>query len=161
MISLLSRLHEQEPEKGYDQRAFLYAERARARAFLDTLGESKAGIRKGLSAEQIARQNAILREISKASSALLHEDAEAKIKEGEAALKKAEDKLAEFLFEIRRTNPEYAALKYPQPYSAKRVQSEVVGKDTILIEYALGEERSHVWVVTKNCKWWPCRNAQL
>lgn len=150
MISLLFRLHRREPTKGYDREAFHYAERGRARAFLDTLAESKAGVRKGLSAEQLKRQTAILNEISNASSALLSEKPEAEKKQWQAELKKAEDKLAEFSSEIRATNLEYAALKYPEPYDAEKVQSQVLSGDTVLIEYALGDEQSYVWMLTKD-----------
>ncbi|TFH20158.1 MAG: CHAT domain-containing protein, partial [Bacteroidia bacterium] len=40
MIHLLSKLHMSDPGKGYDHKAFLYAERSKSRAFLDMLSDS-------------------------------------------------------------------------------------------------------------------------
>lgn len=40
MIHLLSKLHMNDPGKGYDHKAFLYAERSKSRAFLDMLSDS-------------------------------------------------------------------------------------------------------------------------
>jgi len=40
MVHLLGSLHQQDPKKGYDEIAFLYAERSKSRAFLDMLSDS-------------------------------------------------------------------------------------------------------------------------
>src|SRR5262249_52133606 len=49
VIHLLTRWHEKDRTKGYDTEAFHYAERARARAFLDLMTEAKADLRKKIS----------------------------------------------------------------------------------------------------------------
>jgi CHAT domain-containing protein len=38
----------------------------------------------------------------------------------------------------------------PRPPSLKEIQTELKGDDTILLEYALGEEKSYVWAVTSD-----------
>ena len=40
LVHLLAKLHQNNPEKGYDQKAFLYAERSKSRAFLDMLADT-------------------------------------------------------------------------------------------------------------------------
>src|SRR4030095_6829154 len=45
------------------------------------------------------------------------------------------------------TSPRYAELKYPQPLSLSEIQ-RLLDPDTLLLEYALGEERSYLWAVT-------------
>lgn len=40
LIQLLGRLHLNEPDEGFDRKAFLYAERSKSRAFLDMLSDS-------------------------------------------------------------------------------------------------------------------------
>jgi CHAT domain-containing protein/Tfp pilus assembly protein PilF len=40
LVHLLGRLHQLDPLKGYDQKAFLYAERSKSRAFLDMLSDT-------------------------------------------------------------------------------------------------------------------------
>jgi CHAT domain-containing protein len=50
--------------------------------------------------------------------------------------------------QIRTTSPRYAELMQPQPLSLKEIQQQVLDEDTMLLEYALGEERSYLWAVT-------------
>src|SRR6185369_2944988 len=49
---------------------------------------------------------------------------------------------------IRETSPRYAALTRPVPLGLKEIQSRVLDDETLLLEYALGEERSFLWAVT-------------
>jgi CHAT domain-containing protein len=49
--------------------------------------------------------------------------------------------------QIRATSPRYAALTQPQPLRAEQIQ-HLLDKDTLLLEYALGEERSYLWAVS-------------
>src|SRR5262249_8811353 len=45
-------------------------------------------------------------------------------------------------------SPRYAALTQPQPMSLNEIQQQVLDPDTLLLEYALGSQRSYVWAVT-------------
>jgi len=49
--------------------------------------------------------------------------------------------------QLRTQYPRYASLMYPQPPTVDRVQ-KLLDDDTLLLEFALGEERSYVWAVT-------------
>jgi CHAT domain-containing protein len=49
---------------------------------------------------------------------------------------------------IRESSPRYAALVEPAPLSVAEIQKRVLDQNTILLEYALGEQKSFVWVVT-------------
>jgi tetratricopeptide (TPR) repeat protein len=48
--------------------------------------------------------------------------------------------------EIRRQNPRYASLVRPAPLSVYDIQ-QLLDADTVLLEYALGRERSFLWAV--------------
>jgi len=51
--------------------------------------------------------------------------------------------------QIRTASPRYAALAQPQPLTVAEIQKEVVNDaNTMLLEYALGEEKSWLWAVT-------------
>jgi CHAT domain-containing protein len=50
--------------------------------------------------------------------------------------------------QIRARSPRYAALTQPQPLGLKEIQQQVLDQDTLLLEYALGTERSFLWAVT-------------
>jgi CHAT domain-containing protein/uncharacterized protein HemY len=144
VTALLYRLHQSEPHHGYDRQAFHYAERGRARAFLDTLAESKAQITRHLTPEQRERQTTLEAAVSRASASLLRETSV----RNKEALQEAEHRLDEFWLEIRKTNPRYAELAYPEPDSPEQVQTGLKEDGATLVQYALGEHRSFVWVLT-------------
>src|SRR4029077_7480689 len=50
--------------------------------------------------------------------------------------------------QIRATSPRYAALTQPQPLDIRQIQEQVLDSDTLLLEYALGQDRSYLWAVT-------------
>ena len=50
--------------------------------------------------------------------------------------------------EIRSRSPRYAALTRPRSLGLRSIQKHVLDPDTLLLEYALGEERSYVWAVS-------------
>ena len=50
---------------------------------------------------------------------------------------------------IRKASPRYAALTQPQPLKLKEIQAQL-DADTLLLEYALGEERSYLWAITRD-----------
>jgi CHAT domain-containing protein len=50
--------------------------------------------------------------------------------------------------QIRTRSPRYAALTQPRPLSAAEIQRDVVDRDSLLLEYSLGAERSYMWAVT-------------
>jgi CHAT domain-containing protein len=50
--------------------------------------------------------------------------------------------------QIRAASPHYAALTQPVPLDLEQIQDQVLDSDTLLLEYALGEDRSYLWAVT-------------
>jgi CHAT domain-containing protein len=51
--------------------------------------------------------------------------------------------------EVRSRSPRYAALARPHPLTLAQVQDLVLDDATVLLEYALGEERSYLWAVSR------------
>jgi CHAT domain-containing protein len=148
-VDVLSHLHEGAPEAAYDQRAFACAERSRARSFLDMLVEAKARVTKGLSTEEASSETALLAAVSHASAAVLKDNS---LKNREA-LGAAERHLSEWTMELRVNSPQYLELRYPKPFSAGQVQQTIAGRGTAIVEYMLGAERSHAWVITESRLW--------
>ncbi len=122
-IDLLSVRGKRGREHSEDRLAFEYAERARARSFLDLLAESKARITRGLNAEQLARQGGLFAKLSQASAALIRHPST----ENRRAVENAERSLADWALELRRTNPQYQRIQYPEPYRVEQTQ-QVVGQ---------------------------------
>lgn len=50
--------------------------------------------------------------------------------------------------QIRRNSPRYATLTRPQILNPKEIQERLLDDGTLLLEYALGAERSYLWVVS-------------
>jgi CHAT domain-containing protein len=48
---------------------------------------------------------------------------------------------------IRTSNPSYSTLKQPEPLAPRQIQ-QLLDDDTLLLEFALGEQRSYLWAVT-------------
>ena len=134
-----------------DTDAFEMAERGRARAFLDTLAVTREGLPDELTPEQSKREDALLTHISVIQKDLLKEGVSAKEEQQrKAELIAAEDDLEAFHVEVRRANPHYASIRYPEPISVQRVQSELLDSKTTLVEFLLGEKRSLAWVFSDN-----------
>ena len=129
---------------GRDREALLVAERARARAFLDLLTESKANIRKGLTTEQESERLGLEARVSQALRALENEDSE----RNRLATEEAEAKLVSWHESLRLKNTEYASLRYPQPYTPEQTQRLARERGLVILEFALGERRSLLWVIT-------------
>jgi hypothetical protein len=115
---------------------------------------AKAKIRKGVNLELVEKERS-LRELLAAKSSRRMEmqndsqgtaQASGLDKEIQAILREYQ----EVEEKIRQTSPGYAALTQPQPLTAQEVQQRLLDKDTLLLEYALGQERSYVFAVTQD-----------
>ena len=150
IVHMLGKLHAEHPERGFDGRAFQVAERAKARSFLDLIAESVSGIREGVDPELLKRQTEVIEEIAEVQRQI-HAAAAAGAPEA-APLRARLDDLDEAYRELRRElrleNPAYSQLKYPEPATLQQVQSDLVSPNTVLLQYALGDSSSSLWVVT-------------
>jgi CHAT domain-containing protein len=150
-VGLLMRLHQREPSAGHDGRAFEASELARARSLLDSLAQARADLRQGID-PGLLRQEADLGDRINAAErrrlSLAASGAPA------ARVEAAERELRDLLLQserlrdrIRQASPRYAALSEARPASLRTVQRSL-DPDTLLLEYALGRERSFLWAVT-------------
>ena len=151
-IDVLMRLHEQRPSAGFDARALQTSERARARSLLELIAEAGAAIREGVDLPLLERERTVRRSISDAADRQVRLLGRVHTEEQAAAAARELDGLAndyeEVQAAIRRTSPRYAALTQPVPLDLERIQADVLDSETLLLEYALGDEKSYVWAVT-------------
>jgi CHAT domain-containing protein/tetratricopeptide (TPR) repeat protein len=151
LIDVLMRQHEQEPSRGHDVAAFETGERARARSLLALLAEGGVDVRRGvdpalLDEERSLRRrlNATANEEAQARDAGRKEQADSLVREMEAQTAG----LVEIEARMRRVSPGYAALTQPQPLTLPEIRAQVLDPDTQLLQYALGEPRSYLWVAS-------------
>jgi CHAT domain-containing protein len=143
--------NKQNPNKGFDARAFAISERARARSLVELLHEGRANIREGVDASLLERERSL--------NETINIKAERHIKlvaaKSSAEADKVRTEIDELTIEysrvrdqIRATSPHYAALIAPQLFTLQQVQQQLLDQESILLEYVLGDERSYVWLVT-------------
>ena len=156
-IDILMQLHKQNPSKGYDIQALNTSEKSRARGLLELLTEANADIRKGANPELLAQEKQLQQQIE-AKERLRLEIVNDKNKRNDpvsqTAATRLEKEIQNHIFEhkqlkatIKQSNPKYAALKYPEPLNLTQIQQQL-DKDTVLLQYSLGKERSYLWTVT-------------
>jgi CHAT domain-containing protein len=134
-----------------EKEALEMVERARARAFLDMLAESRVGVADELTLDQHNQEHSILSRIAGAQKGVWNQNISSPEKrKNEADLSVAESDLEKLHLQIRESNPHYASLEYPQPIQVETIQSKLLDDRTALIEYLLGDKRSLAWVVTKD-----------
>jgi CHAT domain-containing protein/tetratricopeptide (TPR) repeat protein len=134
--------------------ALTLSERSRARSLGDLLREAKVDLHEpdpklAARREQLyaslreLRRQRDQRRLKGASGA-----ADASLETIVDELAKTENELNLLEAEARAANPKRASLTAPQPLSAAELRA-ALDDESVLIEYALGEERSYVWVVTR------------
>jgi CHAT domain-containing protein/tetratricopeptide (TPR) repeat protein len=153
-VDLLMHLNRQQPGQHYDAAALLANEHARARSLLEILAEAGTDIRRGAVPELLEHERTLQQALRvKARQQMqLSSDAETEAEAAEAA-RELRQLTAEYHLvqsQIREQNPRYAALTQPRPVSLEDIQAELRAENTILLEYALGDEKSYLWIVTAN-----------
>jgi len=153
-IDVLMLLHRRKPSQQLDAIALHTSERARARSLLEMLTEARVDIRQGVDSALLERERALQRSLTdkgeRYSLLLTRKHSQ---EQAAAAAKEIEEIRTEYQqvqAQIRSTSPRYAALTQPQPLSLKEIQEQVLDPDTLLLEYALGDERSYLWAVTSD-----------
>ena len=151
-IDVLVQRHHGNPGTGFDAEAFAVSERAHARSLLDSLQESTSNIREGVDAQLLENERSLRQTLNEKAEqqvqAIARKDGPAvetltaEIQNLTAQYEKARD-------QIRASSPRYAALTLPEPLKLADAQ-RLLDDNTILIEYALGDPRSYVWVVSRN-----------
>ena len=138
----------------YAAESFRITEAGRARSLLDMLGEVNAQITEGLPADLLKRKQDNLdrqQQIAEHLTGIALADNQ---KEKPADLEKELDKLQtefdQIENQIRTASPKYAALTAVQPLSLADVQQKVLDDGTVLLEYALGNDSSYAFALTRS-----------
>jgi CHAT domain-containing protein/tetratricopeptide (TPR) repeat protein len=131
--------------------AFDVLERSRARTLLEMLAGAHVDIRKGVDPLLLQRELSLQRQIDEESDRNSRLPNAEHDEDGTTSKKKLEEFLNQYRQiegQIRASSPNYAALTGAQPLSVKAVQQQLLDDDTLLLEYALGNDHSFLWAVT-------------
>ena len=152
-IDILMQMHWQNPSTGFDKEAFAVSEKARARSFLELLSEARAKVRDGVDPALLEKERSLSEAINTKAQQQVQLLMEKRTEESDQICKELDDLVAELAQtrdKIRQSNPRSASVNVPELLSLDEVQKRLLDDDTVLLEYVLGDERSYVWVVTRN-----------
>jgi len=151
-IDLLMAMHKLEPSKNYDGLALQTNERARARSLIDTLTESRVAIQEGVDPKLVQRERSLAQQLDEKARFRTQLLSGKSNSEELAAAQKEIDELSreheKVLLSLKESSSRYVSLTQPGPLLLSQIQKEVVDSNTLLLEYALGEEHSFLWAVT-------------
>ncbi len=151
-IDLLMELHKKDPSKEYNALALHISERSRARGLIELLAQANAKLSKDVNPKLITEEKElqIKRQVQeKVLAQLINQSQPAtdKIKQTEAEIKNIINQQKALKAKIRAQNPERDKITNPEPLKLDQIKQQL-DKDTILLQYSLGEERSYLWLVT-------------
>jgi CHAT domain-containing protein/Flp pilus assembly protein TadD len=151
-VDLLQQQRHDDPALQYERDALGVADRGRARVLLESLLDARVDFRQGAERELIDRDLALQRQLNNASLQLSRILTKGSRDDQSAAAARSVEDLAHrydmLQAEIRRGSPRYADLMQPRSLTASEIQQQVLDTNTVLLEFALGEERSWLWAVT-------------
>ncbi len=148
-VDLLADQYREKPSWALLSRIFVFVERAKSRAFLDSLSEAEPVVSQALSPAIKKREE----EASKRISSLFIRLANPRLSPVErvnlkAELESEEAKYQRILSEVRLANRGLAELIVPSICDLQEVQSRLLDSRTTLLEYFLGDRRSYQIIVT-------------
>lgn len=150
--SLINLLFESEEESlDMKERVFNIIERAKARAFLESVGESQINIEEKLSFDLRKREI----EITSKISSILHQLSDSNLNDIKRKIiqeeyHQAENEYMLFISKMRTEIPEVANMILPEPCHLVEVQNRLLDDKTAVVEYFLGEKQSYLLIIEKN-----------
>jgi CHAT domain-containing protein len=151
LLDLLVTVDNLNHKENYGPDIFNFFERAKARAFLDSLEISNIEIKDGASQMLINQEAEIMGDISRAYAELLTPQLSAEKKNSlNQNLESLENQLQTVKRKIREMSPAYAGLKYPEIITLKEAQEKLADSETAFFAYSLGKEKSYAFVLTRH-----------
>ena len=151
LVSVLWDFQQRAPERARAEEMFWVSERARARTFLDLLTESRIDLSQGADAELLARERRLVQEADRVSAETARRAVRGTSRGDEVPeLRRILTELEDVRSQLRDRHPRSTALTRPEPLGAPVVQSEVLDRDTVLLEYLLGKDQSFLFVVSSD-----------
>ena len=148
-IDLLMDQHRLQPEAGYDALALATSEQARARNLLEILAENPPASREEVEPSLLEEQRVLREAINVADRELRRRrgiDAEEDLAAAERRQRQRWTDYHRLAQRIREESPWHAALHQPRPLALEGIRG-LLDRETLLLEYHLGEDRSFLWAV--------------
>jgi CHAT domain-containing protein/Tfp pilus assembly protein PilF len=141
---------------GRFEKAFELSEQARARAFLDQMGNARVDVRKGADENLIKKEQALRLELASLERQLSQERAKTRSRSGSEAAGALEKRLVlkrveyeDLITELKLKTPEYATILSVEALKVPAIQA-LLDKDTTLISYFVTLNQTVAFVITHN-----------
>jgi CHAT domain-containing protein len=143
-------------EQGEKLNALRYAERGKARAFLDLLGNKKVGLKKEKPSPLIEREQALSSQIvllkKQYNQSLFDDESVGENRASRAVigeeLTRAQEQYTQLLLEIKLNDPAYHSLISVEPANIETIQ-ELIDNSEVLLEYWTGSANTTLWLIRK------------
>ena len=153
-IDILMQLDRLRPGQNFAANALLTSENARARSLIDILTEAGTDIRQDAAPALLERERelqGLLRSQARYQMELsVTGKNQAETEEVARQTNELRTAYQDVEAQLRDQNPRLLTNFQPAPLSLAQIQAELRDGDTILLEYALGDERSYMWAVTSD-----------
>ncbi len=147
----LDRLH---PGQGFLAKAFLMSEKSRARLLFDLVSESRASSGQVPAAGLIERERELRglfrRQAQYRLDLSLNGSNPDEIAAVDTQLDQLRAKYQEVQAQLRQQYPRLFSAEQLDSFNLQQIQNELRDGQTTLLEFALGEERSYLWMVTSD-----------
>ena len=152
LIDLFSKLHQQFPEKRYDQKAFDIFERKQGRLFLEQMGKTESRQFAGLPESVRQREEQLDTQLERAHAdlaAALSQSSQNldRIAELETRLNALQAEQRALRATLQAKYPDYHALRYPQPVSLDELRQNTLRPNELMLVYHVMSEKTILWLV--------------
>lgn len=152
-IDLLISQFEKTKDKSHISKALELSERSRSRSLIELLQQANVNFKQGIDEKLLAKfqtSQSLLNDKYNARQRILSENPTAEqVAKINDEIKFLTIETENFRLELRKNNPKFADLTEGKTISATEIQN-LLDEKTILLEYKLGENRSFLWLVSKN-----------
>jgi len=153
-IDTLMSLHAQDPNKEYAVAALLASEQGRSRSLLDSLLAEKIESHDASSPDLMVQAQKVLQQLDekaeKQTRVLSGQHTQQEVDELSQGIRELTLQYEDIRSKLRAQNPRRATLIRPDELKAEDLQNLVKGEDALLLEFALGDDRSYLWAVTSS-----------
>ncbi len=153
-IHLLMQKQKQSPSEDYAIQALQASEKSRSRSLLETLRLSEANFTKDANPQILEKEketrNLLSLKTNKLTELLSSNAVQAEIDKIDDERRTLENELEIIKADIKQQSPIYSAIKNPPPFDVAEFQQNILDEKTVLLEFALGEKESYLWLVSKN-----------
>jgi CHAT domain-containing protein len=153
-IEVLMRLAERESDDELITQALETAERARAQSLLEGLVEAGVDRYRGVDPQLLERERQLAQALDVAADELMRlmsaEESPGALDAVREEVRDLSVRYDQVQAQIRSQSPQVAELRQPRALDVERIRSQVLDDETLLLEYALGETVSFLWVVSSD-----------